>query len=246
MKKRTVLITGGAKGIGAAITKEFAKNGYNVVLTYNKSIDKAHELSEELKALYDADVLYLKLDVRKVNEINAVYDEATERFGFVDTLVNNAAISAQRLFCDISEDDWDEMIDTNLSGAFRVTKRFIKDMISEKNGNIIFISSVWAQTGGSCEVDYSAAKAGLLGMSKALAKELGPSNIRVNCICPGVIMTDMLSSFSNEELDELKEGTPLCRLGNPEEVAKSVYYLASEQASFITGQVIGVNGGFYI
>ena len=246
MREKNVVITGASRGIGAAIARVFAADGYNVVVTYNKNKTKAVSLAHKLSDQYKTEVFCLQLNVRCLEDIDRAYKTANEHFGFIDTLINNAAISSQKLFCELGEEEWNETIDTNLNGAYRATKRFLPKMISEKRGCIINISSVWGQTGASCEVHYSAAKAGIIGMSKALAKEVGPSNIRVNCICPGVIKTDMLSSLSKKELDMLAEDTPLCRLGTPSEVAQAALFLASEKASFITGQILGVNGGFFI
>lgn len=176
------------------------------------------------------------------DEVRAMF----EKVGAVDVLVNNAGVSSQKLFTDLSDDDWRETIGVNLDGVFYCCREALKPMISKKNGVIINISSMWGETGASCEVHYSASKAGVIGLTKALAKEVAPSNIRVNCIAPGVIMTDMMSDFDEETVSALREETPLGRLGTPEDIAETALFLASDKASFITGQTLSVNGGFVI
>jgi 3-oxoacyl-[acyl-carrier protein] reductase len=187
-----------------------------------------------------------KADVSNRGEVQAMIDFCLSRFGGIDLLVNNAGISQTSLFTDITEADWDRMIDTNLKGVYLCTQAVLKSMLGVKRGKIINIASIWGMVGGSCEVHYSAAKAGVIGLTKALAKELGPSNIQVNCIAPGVIATDMLSEYNKAELDDLKNQTPLLRLGTPEDIAACAFFLASEAADFLTGQVISPNGGFVI
>lgn len=164
----------------------------------------------------------------------------------VDVLINNAGVSSQKLFTDITDDDWRKTIGVNLDGVFYCCREVLPQMISRKNGVIINISSMWGEVGASCEVHYSASKAGVIGLTKALAKEVAPSGIRVNCISPGVIMTDMMSGFDDNTIEELKSETPLQRLGTPEDIASAALFLASDEASFITGQTLGVNGGFVI
>lgn len=184
----------------------------------------------------------VKADVSNPAEVEAMFDE----IGAVDVLVNNAGISSQKLFTDITDDEWRRTIGVNLDGVFYCCRSALPHMISRKSGVIINISSMWGEVGASCEVHYSASKAGIIGLTKALAKEVGPSGVRVNCITPGVVMTDMMSEFDDETVNELKAETPLNRLGTPEDIAAAVLFLASDDASFITGQTLGVNGGFII
>lgn len=237
---KNVLITGASRGIGKAIAEEFSKYGYRVFLNYNKSEDDARKISEKTGAVL------VKADISKGDEVNKMAEFIHQNYGRIDVLVNNAGISQIKLFTDITENDWDDMFNVNIKGMFLVTKAFLHDMISEKRGKIINISSMWGVTGGSCEVHYSASKAAVIGFTKALSKELGPSNINVNCVAPGVIDTEMNSHLSEEDLEGLKEETPLERIGNVRDVAKTVYFLASDNADFITGQVINVDGGMVI
>lgn len=239
---KTALITGGAGGIGSAIVKRFIKDGYKVVFTYNNSEDRAISLEKEMGENCRA----INLDITDGNKVNSAISEIEKSFGEIFVLVNNAGIAEQTLFTDISDDMWHRMIDTNLSGAFNMSRAVLKYMIKRKTGKIINIASIWGETGGSCEVHYSAAKAGLIGMTKALAKEVGLSGITVNSISPGVILTDMTRHFDKETISALKEETPLNRIGTPEDIAGVAVFLASNDADFITGQDIAVNGGMYI
>ena len=175
-----------------------------------------------------------------------MFGNITDTFGQPDVLINNAGVSSQQLFTDVTEEEYDRIMDTNLKGPFLCTKEVLPGMIYRKSGCIINISSMWGQVGGSCETIYSASKAGLIGLTKALAKEEGPSGIRVNCIAPGVIDTKMNAMHSEETMQALKEETPLERIGTPQDIANAALFLASDQASFITGQVLGVNGGMII
>ena len=242
---KTVIITGGATGIGRAISSLFAENGYNVVIGYNKSVDAAKELERKLTEQGFSAVIY-NCDVTKSSDTYGIVDFAVQKFGKVDTFVCNAGIAQQKLFTDITDEDWTKMINTNLTGCFNCCRAASKVMVSKHSGSIVNVSSMWGISGASCEVHYSASKAGVIGLTKALAKELAPSNIRVNCVAPGVIKTDMLSSFTAEELEQLRVDTPLSRLGTPEDIAKAVYFLSSDDASFITGQVLSVDGGFIL
>ena len=237
---KTVFITGGSRGIGAECVKIFSENGYKVAFSYVKSQEKAISLAKAYGALP------LKADVSVSREISTAIEEATRQLGKIDVLINNAGISGSTLFTDITDEAWDRMIGTNLSGAFYATRAVLPQMISRKSGVILNISSMWGQVGASCEVHYSAAKAGLIGMTKALAKEVGPSGIRVNCVSPGVIDTDMNANLTKEDLDALKDETPLERIGNATDIAEALLFLASDKASFITGQDIGINGGLII
>jgi len=237
---KTVFITGGSRGIGAECVKIFSENGYNVAFSYFKSVEKAIALAEKYGAFI------IKADVSISEEITSAIKEATQKFGKIDVLINNAGISQSSLFTDITDEMWKWMLDTNLSGAFYASRAVLPQMISRKSGVILNVSSMWGQVGASCEVHYSAAKAGLIGMTKALAKEVGPSGIRVNCVSPGVIDTDMNANLSDSDLDALKNDTPLERIGNATDIAEALLFLASDKASFITGQDIGINGGMII
>ena len=241
---KTVFITGGARGIGADISRLFAKKGYNVFIGYNKSFKEAENLKEELlsKGL-NAEIM--QIDVSNSLSATEFVQKGISFFGKLDVLINNAGIAEQKLFTDITDDDWNKMLNTNLSGVFYTTRAASKHLINQKSGCIINISSMWGEVGASMEVHYSAAKAGVIGFTKALAKELGPSNIRVNAITPGVIDTKMNANLNAETLNALAEDTPLCRIGKPEEIAKAAYFLA-EEGDFITGQILGVNGGMVI
>ena len=235
-----ILITGGTRGIGKACVKAFANDGHKVAFLYKSSDKEAKELSEELGCIA------IKADVSSADACAEAVKEAFSSLGGIDVLVNNAGISQIKLFTDITDEDWNKMISTNLSGAFYITRAVTPCMVSQKFGRIIQIGSMWGKTGASCEVHYSATKAALRGMTMALAKELGPSGITVNAVEPGVIATEMNSALDEETLNSLKEETPLGRIGTPEEVAVLVLFLASESASFITGQIIGIDGGFAI
>lgn len=188
----------------------------------------------------------MKADVSDFNQVLEMFQKATAKFGSVDILVNNAGISEQKLFTEISEAEWDRMFDVNVKGVFNCCKVAVRDMLRRHSGNIINISSMWGQVGASCEVHYSAAKGAVISFSKALAKELGPSNIRVNCVAPGVVSTDMNKGLDELTISDLKNETPLGVIGTPVDVASLVLFLASDRSKFITGQVIGVNGGFLI
>ena len=243
--KKTVIITGSSSGIGAAAAIEFAKSDYNVVINYNNSKEKALKILEKVRALGCLSIA-VKADVSKFEESKILIEKCVEQFGGVDVLVNNAGISEFKLFTDITESDWSKMIQTNLSSAFYCSKFAVKEMLKKHTGKIINISSRWGIAGASCEVHYSAAKAGMIGFTKALAKELGPSGINVNCIAPGVIDTQMNGSLSKEDMANLINDTPCGRIGTPEEIAKLILFLASDESSFITVQVIISNGGFLI
>lgn len=237
---KNVLITGASRGIGESCVYEFSKKGFRVFLNYNKNEEKALKISKKTGAVP------IKCDISNSDEVCKMSEFIHKNYGDISVIVNNAGISQIKLFSDISENDWDNMFNVNIKGMFLVTKAFLKDMINNKYGKIINISSMWGVTGGSCEVHYSASKAAVIGFTKALAKEVGPSLINVNCIAPGVINTDMNSELNDEDIKQLCEETPLNRIGKPEEVAKLAYFLASDDASFITGQIIGQNGGIVI
>lgn len=244
MNKKTALVTGGARGIGVAICRALAKDGFKIAINYNSSEREAVELKNELSTYTDVEIF--KADVSDSIQVKKMFAQIEAAFGGVDVLVNNAGVSQQILFTDITDEMWQKMINTNLSSAFYCSREALKFMISNKSGKIINIASMWGETGASMEVHYSASKAGLIGLTKALAKEVGLSGVTVNAVSPGVIMTDMMKAFSEEDIDALKDETPLNSLGTVENVADAVSFLASSKADFITGQVISVNGGFVI
>lgn len=238
--KKTVFITGGSRGIGAKAVEMLSQNGYNVAFTYLRSKENAESLARTCGALP------ICCDVSDSFQINEAISLAKKHFGKIDILINNAGIDEFSLFTDITDEMWHNMIDTNLSSAFYASRGVLPDMISRKEGIIINISSMWGQVGASCEVHYSVSKAGLIGLTKALAKEVGPSNIRVNCISPGVIDTDMNSHLTFEDKESLKTDTPLGKIGKTEDVVNTILFLCEERSSFITGQVFGINGGYII
>lgn len=243
--KKTAIVTGGSRGIGREVCLELARNDYNVLINYNSSKEKA----VEIKNILDGEGLtseIFKADVSKSSDVKKMFDFCLEKFSNIDLLINNAGISSEGLITDLEEDEWDKVVDTNLKSVFLCSKEALKTMISNHSGKIINVSSMWGVTGGSCEVAYSASKAGVIGFTKALAKEVGLSGINVNAVAPGVIMTDMMEGFTPEDIQALKEETPLMKLGQPKDIADMVLFLASDKANFITGQIIGVNGGFVI
>lgn len=235
---KTVFITGGSRGIGAACVRAFAAAGWQVAFTYRVSRETAGALAEETGALA------LCADLHEEAAICRAVAEARGHFGAPDAVVCNAGIAEQKLFQDITDEDWHRMLDINLLGAVRTIRVLLPDLLHRKSGSIVTVSSMWGQTGASCESHYAASKAALIGLTKSLAQELGPSGIRVNCVAPGVIDTEMNAMHSGETMQELAGQTPLGRIGTAAEVANSVLYLCSDHASFITGQVLGVTGGF--
>lgn len=239
---RTVLISGGDRGIGAAAAQAFWQAGYKVAILYHTNEAAARALVNRL----GCDCCAVRCDVASYEACAAAFRVVERNFGPVEVLVCNAGIAQQKLFTDITPAEWQRMLDVNLTGAFNLCHLALPGMIRRKWGRILTVSSMWGQVGGSCEVHYSAAKAGLIGLTKALAKEEGPSGITVNCVAPGVIETDMMSAFSAEDKAVLAEETPVGRLGTPAEVAGLLVFLAGEQAAFITGQVFGVNGGMVV
>lgn len=242
---RTVLITGGSRGIGRACALRFAALGDRIAINYNQREDAARETAEACRSLgAEADVF--KADVSDRTQVEALFRAVAERFSPPEILINNAGIAQQKLFTDITESDWRRMNGVHLDGVFYCCQAALPAMIHEKRGRIINISSMWGQVGASCEVHYSTVKAAVLGLTKALAKELGPSGITVNAIAPGVIDTEMNGSLDKETLALLADETPLCRIGTADEVARAAVFLAGEGGDFITGQILGVNGGLII
>lgn len=242
---KTVIVTGGSRGIGQAISSLFAKNGYNVVINFNKSEYNALVLQESL-GLENCNVAIFKADVSKSSEVESLIKFATKTFGGIDVLINNAGIAQQKLLTDITDKDWQDMISVNLSSQFYCCREAAKYMIKQHSGNIINISSMWGISGASMESHYSASKSGIIGLTKALAKELGPSNIRVNCLAPGLIKTDMNTNLCDDVITDLINDTPLNKIGTPQDVANAALFLASDKASFITGQTISIDGGFVL
>ena len=240
---KSVFITGASGAIGTACANLFYEKNYNIIYHYNTNAEKATEF---LKDKDTNRVLTVKADLTNFSDAENAVKCAIAKFKKIDVLVNNAGISQIKPFADITEYDWDNMYLTNVKSVYNTTKAVIHNMLEYKSGSIINISSIWGEAGASCEVHYSASKAAIIGFTKALAKEMGLSNIRVNCVAPGVIKSPMNSHLTKEETDELIIDTPLSKLGTPYDVASAVYYLSSDDACFITGQTLGVNGGFVI
>lgn len=241
--EKIAIVTGASKGIGREIARTLAKNGIKVIANYNKSEEEAKKLKDELKE-ENIDIDIFKADVSKRVEIRSLVKYTLDNYKKIDILINNAGISEYKLFTDETDEDWDRIIKNNLYSAFAMSQEVIPSMIHNKKGCIINISSIWGIVGGSLEVIYSISKAGMDGLTKALAKELGPSSIRVNSIAPGLINTSMNSNLSKEELLELKDETPLGRIGKVEDIAKCVIWLVEDE--FTTGQIISINGGWVI
>ena len=235
---KTVLITGGSRGIGRAMVELFSKNGYCVAFTYKNSENEAKSLAEATGAIC------IKADSALESEVVSAVKLVEEKLGHIDCLINNAGISSFSMFTDLTLEDWNRCIGVNLTGAFLYSKAVIPSMVSRKWGRIINVTSMWGLVGSSCEVHYSTAKAGLIGMTKALAKELGPSGITVNAIAPGVIETEMNKCLSEEDKAALCDETPVMRIGKPEEIAEAALFLAGDKAGFITGEVMNISGGF--
>lgn len=243
--RRTVLITGGSRGIGAACVSAFARAGWSVVFLYRRAEEAAEALCARFRG-EGLDVSCRRCDVSRRDEVFRTVDDLMRTYHRFDALVNNAGVAHIGLFTDMTEEQWDALFAVNVKGAFNVTQAVLPAMISQGSGAIVTVSSMWGEVGASCEVAYSAAKAALIGMTKALAKEVGPSGVRVNCVSPGVIDTDMNAELTEADLAALAEETPLGRIGRAEEVANATLYLCGEGASFITGQTLGVSGGLVV
>ncbi len=241
--KKTVLITGASRGIGASLAENFAAQSYNVVINYNSSKNEAMELLKKIRAI-GGSAIALKANVSDFEDAKYMVEKSEEEFGSIDVLVNNAGIASQKMFTDITEKDWRLMFDVNVHGMFNCTHHVVKNMIKKHGGKIINMSSMWGLTGGACEVHYSASKAAVIGFTKALAKELGPSGIQVNCVAPGLIDTNMNAKLSENDIKKLVEETPCLRIGTVQDVSNVVLFLASSESNFITGEVININGGF--
>ena len=241
--EKVAIVTGASRGIGRGLAKSLAKQNIKVIANYNNSEEKAIELKKELEA-EGIIIDIVKADVSKREEIRNLVQYAIENYGKIDILINNAGISEYKLFTDETEEDWNRVINTNLYSAFATSQEVIPNMIKNKNGCIINISSVWGMVGASMEVLYSVSKAGIDGLTKALAKELGPSNIRVNAIAPGIVDTDMCKNFTKEELEDIKEEIPLERIGKVEDISKCINWLIDD--NYTTGQIISINGGWII
>ncbi|MBC5649318.1 elongation factor P 5-aminopentanone reductase [Christensenella tenuis] len=241
----TVLITGASRGIGRACALAFGRAGWCVAVNYNKSRQEAEGLLDELRRMHVSTDLF-RADVSDAMQVAKMIQEIECRFGSVNALVNNAGIAQQKLFTDITEAEWQHMFDVNVKSMFLCTQAVLPGMVSAKRGCIVNLSSIWGITGASCEVHYSASKAAVIGFTKALAKEVGPSGVRVNCVAPGVIETDMTAGLDEGARRELAEETPLACLGTPEDIAQAVLFLAGESGRFVTGQVLSPNGGLVI
>lgn len=247
MISRNVFLTGGSRGIGAAAVLAFARAGYNVAFTWHSNGDAAQRVLEAARVIApQGQFLALCSDAADSAAVQQAVAQAEAAFGSLQVLVCNAGVAQQKLFTDLTDEDWRRVMGVDLDGAFYACRAVLPGMIRQKYGRILLVSSMWGQTGGSCEVHYSAAKAGVIGLCKALAKEEGPSGITVNCVAPGVIDTDMMASFTPEDRAALAEETPVGRLGTAEEIARTLVFLADEAAGYITGQVIGQNGGLVI
>lgn len=237
---KTAIVTGASRGIGEAVARTLAVDGYTVIVNCANNIEKAEKIASETGGMA------YKADVSDRKQVEKMFSAVYEKYKHIDLLVNNAGISISGLFTDISEADEKRIIDVNIMGTMNCSREALKYMISRKYGRIINIASMWGEVGASCEVHYSMTKSAVIGFTKALAKEVGMSGIQVNCVSPGMILTDMTSGFSDDDLQELKSETPLQVLGVPQNIADTVSFLASHKADFITGQVISVNGGFVI
>ncbi|MDO4356770.1 MAG: 3-oxoacyl-ACP reductase FabG [Clostridia bacterium] len=241
MQKQVALVTGASRGIGAAIARELSRQGMAVAVHYNRSEAQARALAAELP-----EAIAVRADMADARAVADMVEQVAAHYGRIDALVNNAGVALWKLAMDTTVEEWDALFAVNVRGAFAATRAALPHMVEAQRGSIVNVSSMWGQVGASCEVAYSASKAALIGFTKALAKEMGGAGIRVNCVCPGVIATDMLRDFDEAAMAELRQETPLGCIGTPEEVARAVAFLSGDGARYITGQVLGVNGGFVI
>lgn len=242
-KREVILVTGGSRGIGRTIVENLARKYYNVVLNYNNSEENAKQIQKLLKE-ENIDIDIFKADVSKREEVKKLINFVINNYGKIDVLINNAGIDQVKLFTDITDEDWDTMMNTNLKSVFYTTQETVKYMIKNKQGCIINISSIWGITGASCESHYAISKAGVDAMTKSLSKELGPSNIRINSIAPGIIETDMNKNLSKQDLENIIKEIPLGKIGKTEDIAKCVEWIIND--NYTTGQIISINGGWYI
>lgn len=240
---KVAIVTGGSRGIGSEIVKMLARENYQVILNYNKSEKEAKKIQQELLDEGKAIEIF-KADVSKRKEVQDLVKFAIDKFYKIDILINNAGIAQESLFTEITDNDWNNMIKTNLNSVFYCSQEVLKNMVQRQRGCIINISSIWGVTGGSCEVAYSTTKAAINGLTKALAKEMGPSNIRINSIAPGIINTDMNKNITEQDMEDIKTEIPLQKIGKTEDVAKCVKWLIED--NYTTGQIISVNGGWYM
>lgn len=244
--EKTAVITGASRGIGREIALRFWREGHRVALNYCSSAKETEGMAGELNRIRPGSALAVKADVSQKEEVLAMRDAVEGELGPVSVLVNNAGIAQQKLFTDLAEEDWDRMFAVDVKGVFLCCQAFLPGMIRRQAGKIINIASMWGQVGASCEVHYSAAKGAVIALTKALAQEVGPSHIQVNCVSPGVVDTEMNSCFSSEILEGLREETPLGVIGQAVDIANAVWFLASPEADFITGQVLAPNGGMVL
>lgn len=241
--RKSVIITGASRGIGKATALAFARNGYDILLCYQSREEDAKATAEEAKA-FGVRAVPFQMDVSSVSDCRRTAAKALMEFSQIDALVCNAGIALPELFTQTSEEEYDRLFSVNTKGVFFLSQAVAREMIASGGGSIVTVSSMWGIAGASGEVAYSASKAAVIGMTKALAKELAPSGIRVNCVAPGVVDTEMNACYDEEAMEALAEKTPLGKIGDPEEIANAIFFLASENASFITGQTLTVDGGF--
>jgi 3-oxoacyl-[acyl-carrier protein] reductase len=242
---KNVLITGASRGIGRAAAELFAREGYGVAINYNSSAGEARSLADALQSK-GRHAAAFKADVSDMEQVSAMTEFCETEFGHIDVLINNAGIAQQKLFTDLTAEDWNRMFAVDVTGVFNCCRCLLPAMIRRHSGKIINVSSIWGICGASCEVHYSAAKAAVIGLTKALAKEVGPSNIQVNCVAPGIVDTKMNAALTQDDKDALCDETPLGRFGSPDDIAAAMLFFASPSSNFITGQVISPNGGFVI